>query len=170
MLVEPDGLWFSSNKKYGSPAWLAAHPPAANLGSAGRQSRTATPTASEVDRKGKSKEVFTLSSDDDEEDSAPRPPRATSSAAPRRAAPIPMDGPIDLTLSSDDEDAPAPPPRVPPRSSSSVGMNGGGGGDGGSLKRGYSGDWDGPDKRQRYDENGAYSSSRQDIELLDSAG
>ena len=158
VLVEPDGLWHSSNKKYGSPAWLAAHPVAAQLSAAGRQSRTATPAASDLDRKGKSKEVFTLSSDDDDDDPAPRPPRANGSAASRRPAPVAMDGPIDLTLSSDDEDAPpAPPPRPAVRSSSShaAGAGGGGGGDGGSLKRGYSGEYDAPDKRQRYDETGA---------------
>lgn len=66
VLVEPDGLWHSSNKKYGSAAWLAAHPVAATQGAVARSSRTATPVGSDLSKKGKAKEVFTLSSDDDD--------------------------------------------------------------------------------------------------------
>lgn len=121
VLVEPNGDWYTSDGKHGSPAWIAAHPPkAVTIVPA----RTATP----VDAKGKAKQVLSLDDSEDEDEDGYRmsgggeergsalipssSSRSQSTSAGPPSAVRPPQETIDLTLSSDEDDDPPPPPAV----------------------------------------------------------
>ncbi|KAJ7092675.1 PINIT domain-containing protein [Mycena epipterygia] len=130
VVVEADGEWHTSDNKYGSTAWKAAHPPATvpKAPPSPRKSLPAkTPPRSpskgingDPNGKRKATEIVVLDSDDEDEGRVKRelsPSFASSSSVNRSYGSIPgetaansqSDAVIDLTLDSDDEEPPRPP-------------------------------------------------------------
>ncbi|KAH9486987.1 E3 SUMO-protein ligase pli1 [Psilocybe cubensis] len=77
VMVEADGQWHTTDNKYGSREWIAAHPPSANSSSSSSK-KPPTPThnptcppsngSDQANSKGKQKEIFVLDDSDDDED------------------------------------------------------------------------------------------------------
>lgn len=123
VMVEADGEWHSSDNKYGSTAWKAAHPPAPKV-TIPSSPRKPAPIAGTLSNGGQSSrkpdEIFVLDSDD-EEDRVKRelsPSFGSRSSVSQQsfghsstATSVPAtqtDTVIDLTLDSDDEESPPP--------------------------------------------------------------
>ncbi len=130
--VEPDGEWHTEDNKYGSPGWLASHPPKGSAPKAPLPgpSRSQAPAVIKTDMNGSGArsvlqrldDVVILDDSDDEEglvkkEQSPIDYVASSGTSnftihdlqPFR---LPRQTVIDLTLDSDDED-PLPPPLPP---------------------------------------------------------
>jgi E3 SUMO-protein ligase PIAS1 len=133
-MVEADGEWHTSDNKYGSAGWKAAHAPAVPK-QAPLSPRKSPPKASihsngasDADPNGKKKpnvEIFVLDSDDSDEEGrvkrelSPSIGSGSSAAINRSmetaslsAASQPQADVIDLTLDSDEDDEPPPPSRT----------------------------------------------------------
>jgi E3 SUMO-protein ligase PIAS1 len=133
-MVEADGEWHTSDNKYGSAGWKAAHAPVVPK-QAPLSPRDSLPKASAhlngtgaVDPNEKKKadvEIFVLDSDDSDEEGrvkrelSPSIGSGSSAVVNRSmdvaslsAASQPQTNVIDLTLDSDDDDGPSPPPRT----------------------------------------------------------
>lgn len=140
VVVEADGEWHTSDNKYGSMAWKAAHPPA-TLPKAPTSPRKSLPAKTpprspskgvngDPNGKRKATEIVVLDSDDEDEGRVKRelsPSFASSSSVNRSYGSIPAetaansqsDAVIDLTLDSDDEELPRPPAK---RTASAAGI------------------------------------------------
>jgi E3 SUMO-protein ligase PIAS1 len=124
VLVEPNGDWHTTDKKYGTPSWLASNPlgpPAVPI--------VQEPTPNDDGENGNAKPtaIFTLSSDDEDGGRASAGPNAAVSRPSSSLAPQDhgaggggkgkgrevQQEPIDLTLSSDEEDDASPQPSAP---------------------------------------------------------
>ena len=135
VIVEADGQWHTSDNKFGSADWLAAHPPTKSLSPAKKPApppeKPACPPpvingSASVNGKAKDPnvEIYILDSDDDEDEGqvkkelSPTYSRSFSATLPPASQP-PSDVPsrtdtvIDLTLDSDDEEPALPPPQAP---------------------------------------------------------
>ncbi|KAJ7357317.1 PINIT domain-containing protein [Mycena albidolilacea] len=122
VIVEADGEWHTSDNKYGSTAWKAAHPPAAPKTASPRKFVPAKSPASkdpngDPNGKRKAAEIVVLDSDDEDEGRVKRelsPSFASTSSANRSYGSVPGEASqgavIDLTLDSDDDEPPARPP------------------------------------------------------------
>jgi len=133
-MVEADGEWHTSDNKYGSAGWKAAHPPAVPK-QAPPSPRKSPPKPSAhlngvngADPNGKKKdnvEIFVLDSDDEDEEGIVKRELSPSigsgsSAAINRSmettslsvASLPQADVIDLTLDSDEDNEPPPPSRI----------------------------------------------------------
>jgi len=134
-MVEADGEWHTSDNKYGSAGWKAAHPlvapkqaPLSPRKSPPKPSMqlNGTNVANPDGKKKENVEIFVLDSDDEDEEGrvkrelSPSIGSGSSAAINRsmEAAPLsivsqPQADVIDLTLDSDEEDVePPPPPRT----------------------------------------------------------
>ncbi|KAA1471546.1 hypothetical protein DENSPDRAFT_837561 [Dentipellis sp. KUC8613] len=110
VMVEADGEWHSSDNKFGSAAWKAAHKPAVDPAEVARAPPTPRSPSSAVNgtssQKAKDVEVFELDSDDEDDDEG----RVKRELSPSwRAGSSVQSGPpesqvIDLTLDSDEEE------------------------------------------------------------------
>ncbi|KAF9229229.1 hypothetical protein BS17DRAFT_771202 [Gyrodon lividus] len=125
VIVENDGQWHTSDNKFASPAWRAAHPTTApHQPSPVRESSPAS-ADEEADAKAharKQVEILVLDSDDEDEGRVKRELSVSysvaSNSAPKTALPPTApttrrkDDVIDLTADSDDE-SPQPQPPLP---------------------------------------------------------
>ncbi|CAK5280202.1 unnamed protein product, partial [Mycena citricolor] len=106
VIVEADGQWHSSDNKYGSAAWKAAHGPVPKPASP-RKAVAVSPAKSSADRnlRRTTTEIVVLDSDDEDEGRVKRElsPSFASSSSAHRSSPHANDV-IDLTLDSDDDD------------------------------------------------------------------
>lgn len=121
VIVEADGEWHTSDNKYGSTGWKAAHPPAAPKIASPRKFVPAKSPASkgpngDPNGKRKAAEIVVLDSDDEDEGRVKRelsPSFASTSSANRSYGSVPGEASqsavIDLTLDSDDDEAPVRP-------------------------------------------------------------
>ncbi|KAF7793338.1 hypothetical protein EIP86_004450 [Pleurotus ostreatoroseus] len=124
VMVEADGQWHTSDNKFGSPAWLTAHPPlkeeALSLPPSPAKRRSLTPVKTVTNGHSKlppsSAEIVILDSDDEEEGQVKRelsvtlhrsvnPSLASIASGPPRSQTGESDI-IDLTQDSDDEEPP----------------------------------------------------------------
>jgi len=136
VVVEADGEWHTSDNKYGSAAWKAAHPSATTSKSLSPQkslpAKSLPSNGVNGDLKGKRKstEILVLDSDSDDEDEGRvkrelSPSFASSSSFNRSFGSIPgeshpQDDVIDLTLDSDSDEPPSLPSSK--RTASDAGM------------------------------------------------
>ncbi|KAG6814073.1 hypothetical protein H0H92_003120 [Tricholoma furcatifolium] len=117
VIVEADGEWHTSDNKYGSTGWKAAHPAAVAPVPKPVSQVARSPSKANVNGKAKAKqEVYVLDSDDEDEGQVKRelsPSIASNSQSYDGTAssrtPAQPETVIDLTLDSDDE--PPPPPK-----------------------------------------------------------
>jgi E3 SUMO-protein ligase PIAS1 len=124
VIVENDGQWHTSDNKFASPTWRAAHPATTPQPSPARESSPAS-ADEEVEAKAhvkKEVEILVLDSDDEDEGRVKRELSVShsiaSNPAPRRVPPPTApaarqsrkDDVIDLTVDSDDE---SPQPQQP---------------------------------------------------------
>ncbi|KAJ7225563.1 PINIT domain-containing protein [Mycena pura] len=136
VVVEADGEWHTSDNKYGSAAWKAAHPSATTSKALSPQKSlpAKSPPSNGVngDLKGKRKstEILVLDSDDEDEGRVKRelsPSFASSSSINRSFGSIPgeshpQDDVIDLTLDSDSDEPPLASLPSSKRTASDAGM------------------------------------------------
>ncbi|KAF9535418.1 PINIT domain-containing protein [Crepidotus variabilis] len=121
VIVEADGEWHTSDGRYASAGWKAAHPPKSLSPTKVEDTGTPAPLANgtgQVNGKGKAPEVEIFILDSDEDDDEGRVQRELSYASSSRTSydTIPATQQsqggatvIDLTLDSDEEETPPPP-------------------------------------------------------------
>ncbi|KAJ7634252.1 PINIT domain-containing protein [Mycena polygramma] len=142
VVVEADGEWHTTDNKYGSTVWKAAHAPAVipkapltprKFLPAKSPSHSASKVNGDPNGKRKATEIVVLDSDDEDEGRVKRelsPSFASSSSVNRSFGSVPgetvtgsqADDVIDLTLDSDDDEPPPPPRPSTKRTASEAGI------------------------------------------------
>ncbi|KAF7310866.1 MIZ zinc finger protein [Mycena chlorophos] len=118
VIVEADGEWHTSDNKYGSATWKAAHPPAAKPAAVAKPVTKSPPKADPNGKRKAIESIVVLDSDDEDEGlvkrelSASFASSSSANQSGRETTSKSQPDVIDLTLDSDDEEPPPPPPRA----------------------------------------------------------